>query len=87
MKKPVFDAEKLKKDQIEEIYIYLSQAYYKSEQYINAVHALILPEKKGVTVHLCLHLEQSATGKQIKKVPRSMPSVEVQSFSLKMPHF
>ncbi len=29
VKKPVFDPEKLRKDQIEEIYIYLSQAYYK----------------------------------------------------------
>jgi tetratricopeptide (TPR) repeat protein len=40
VKKPVFNAEKLRKDQIEEIYIYLSQAYYKAEQYMNTVHAL-----------------------------------------------
>jgi len=46
-KKPVFDPEKLRKDQIEEIYIYLSQAYYKAEQYINAVHALDSAGEKG----------------------------------------
>jgi tetratricopeptide (TPR) repeat protein len=46
-KKPLFDPEKLRKDQIEEIYIYLSQAYYKSEQYINAVHALDEAGEKG----------------------------------------
>ena len=47
VKKPVFDAEKLRKDQIEEIYIYLSQAYYKAEQYINAVQALDSAGEKG----------------------------------------
>ena len=47
VKKPVFDPEKLRKDQIEEIYIYLSQAYYKSEQHINAVHALDSAGEKG----------------------------------------
>lgn len=47
VKKPVFDAEKLRKDQIEEIYIYLSQAYYKSEQYMNTVHALDAAGEKG----------------------------------------
>ncbi len=47
VKKPVFDPEKLRKDQIEEIYIYLSQAYYKAEQYINAVHALDSAGEKG----------------------------------------
>lgn len=47
VKKPVFDPEKLRKDQIEEIYIYLSQAYYKAEQYINAVHALDAAGEKG----------------------------------------
>ena len=36
VKIPVFDPEKLRKDQIEEIYIYLSQAYYKAEQYMNS---------------------------------------------------
>ncbi len=46
-KKPLFDPEKLRKDQIEEIYIYLSQAYYKAEQYINAVHALDAAGEKG----------------------------------------
>jgi tetratricopeptide (TPR) repeat protein len=45
--KPVFDPEKLRKDQIEEIYIYLSQAYYKAEQYINTVHALDAAGEKG----------------------------------------
>ncbi len=45
--KPVFDPEKLRKDQIEEIYIYLSQTYYKAEQYINAVHALDAAGEKG----------------------------------------
>jgi tetratricopeptide (TPR) repeat protein len=45
--KPLFDPEKLRKDQIEEIYIYLSQAYYKAEQYINAVHALDAAGEKG----------------------------------------
>ncbi len=47
VKKPAFDPEKLRKDQIEEIYIYLSQAYYKAEQYINAVHALDAAGEKG----------------------------------------
>jgi len=47
VKKPVFDPEKLRKDQIEEIYIYLSQAYYKAEQYMNAVHALDAAGEKG----------------------------------------
>jgi len=47
VKKPVFDAEKLRKDQIEEIYIYLSQAYYKAEQYMNTVHALDAAGEKG----------------------------------------
>lgn len=47
VKKPVFDPEKLRKDQIEEINIYLSQAYYKAEQYLNAVHALDAAGEKG----------------------------------------
>lgn len=47
VKKPVFDAEKLRKDQIEEIYIYLSQAYYKAEQYMNTVHALDAAGERG----------------------------------------
>jgi tetratricopeptide (TPR) repeat protein len=47
VKKPVFDPEKLRRDQIEEIYIYLSQAYYKAEQYIDAVHALDAAGEKG----------------------------------------
>lgn len=44
---PVFDPEKLRKDQIEEIYLYLSQAYYKAEQYLDAVHALDAAGVKG----------------------------------------
>ncbi|GIT98747.1 lipopolysaccharide assembly protein LapB [Sulfurovum sp. TSL1] len=47
VKKPVFDPEKVRKDQIEEINIYLSQAYYKAEQYLNAVHALDAAGEKG----------------------------------------
>ena len=47
IKKPLFDPEKLRKDQIEEIYMYLSQAYYKAEQYIDAVHALDSAGEKG----------------------------------------
>lgn len=47
VKKPLFNAEKLRKDQIEEIYIYLSQAYYKAGQYLNAVDALDAAGKKG----------------------------------------
>ena len=47
VKKPAFDPEKLRKEQIEEIYIYLSQAYYKAEQYIDAVHALDAAGEKG----------------------------------------
>lgn len=47
IKKPAFDPEQLRKDQIEEIYLYLSQAYYKDEQYINAVHALDAAGEKG----------------------------------------
>ena len=47
VKKPVFDPEKLRKDQIEEIYIYLSQAYYKAEQYISAAQALDAAGEKG----------------------------------------
>ena len=47
VKKPLFDAEKLRKDQIEEIYIYLSQAYYKAGQYMNTVHALDKAGQKG----------------------------------------
>jgi len=47
VQKPVFDPEKLRKDQIEEIYIYLSQAYYKAEQYIYAAQALDSAGEKG----------------------------------------
>ncbi|MDD2399372.1 MAG: tetratricopeptide repeat protein [Sulfurovum sp.] len=47
IKKPIFDPEKLRKDQIEEIHIYLSQVYYKAGQYINAVQALDAAGDKG----------------------------------------
>jgi len=47
VKKPLFDAEKIRKDQIEEIYIYLSQVYYKAGEYINAVKALDAAGEKG----------------------------------------
>lgn len=47
IKKPLFDPEKLRRDQIEEIYIFLSQAYYKSERYLDAVHALDNAGQKG----------------------------------------
>ncbi|MFT7879320.1 MAG: hypothetical protein ABXS91_02910 [Sulfurimonas sp.] len=47
VKKPVFDPEKLRKEQIEEIHLYLSQAYYKAEQYLDAVHALDAAGEKG----------------------------------------
>ena len=47
VRKPVFDPEKLRKDQIEEIYIYLSQAYYKAQQYMDTVHALDAAGEKG----------------------------------------
>jgi len=47
VKKPLFDPEKLRKDQIQEIYIYLSQAYYKAEEYINAAQALDAAGEKG----------------------------------------
>ncbi|HFS85055.1 MAG TPA: tetratricopeptide repeat protein, partial [Epsilonproteobacteria bacterium] len=47
VKKPVFDAEKLRKDQIEEIYLFLSQAYYKAGVYLNAAAALDSAGDKG----------------------------------------
>ena len=47
VKKPVFNPEKLRKNQIEEIYLYLSQAYYKAERYLKAVHALDAAGEKG----------------------------------------
>lgn len=46
-KQPVFDPEKLRKDKIEELYIYLSQAYYRNEQYLNTVYALDKAGSKG----------------------------------------
>lgn len=46
-KKPAFDPEKIRKEQIEELYIYLSQAYYRNEQYLDAVYALDAAGDKG----------------------------------------
>lgn len=45
--KSVFDAEKLRKDQIEELYVYLSQTYYKMERYMDAAGALDAAGNKG----------------------------------------
>jgi tetratricopeptide (TPR) repeat protein len=47
VKTPVFDPEKLRRDQIEEIYLYLSQAYYKAGEYLDAVRALDAAGEKG----------------------------------------
>ncbi len=44
---PPFEPEKLRREQIEDLYIYLSQVYYKSERYIDAVHALDSAGSKG----------------------------------------
>lgn len=46
-KKPLFDPEKLRKNEIEELYIYLSQAYYKAERYRDAANALDAAGDKG----------------------------------------
>jgi len=46
-KKPVFDAEKLRREKLEELYIYLSQAYYKNKQYIKTVEALDKAGQRG----------------------------------------
>jgi len=44
---PPFEPEKLRRDQIEELYIYLSNAYYKNGQYVAAVQALDSAGSKG----------------------------------------
>lgn len=46
-KKPVFDPEKLRKNEIEELYIYLSQAYYRAEHYQDAANSLDAAGDKG----------------------------------------
>lgn len=42
-----FEPEKLRKAKIEELYIYLSQAYYRSEQYLSTVQALDAAGERG----------------------------------------
>jgi len=44
---PAFEPEKLRKAKIEELYIYLSQAYYRSGQYINTIQALEAAGERG----------------------------------------
>lgn len=44
---PAFDAEKVKKDKIEKLYLYLSQAYYKIQDYANTVKSLDLAGTRG----------------------------------------
>ncbi len=44
---PAFEPEKLRREKIEELYIYLSQAYYRNEQYLNAVQSLDAAGEKG----------------------------------------
>lgn len=44
---PAFKPEKLRKEKIEELYIYLSQAYYRNGQYINTVEALDSAGERG----------------------------------------
>jgi tetratricopeptide (TPR) repeat protein len=46
-KEPDFDPEKVKKEKIEKLYIYLSQAYYKAKEYKNSVEALDLAGELG----------------------------------------
>lgn len=46
-KAPTFNPEKLRKDTITGLYIYLSQAYYRNKQYLNTVYALNKAGKKG----------------------------------------
>jgi len=43
----VFNPEKLRRDKIEELYIYISQAYYRNNQYLQTVKALNKAGKKG----------------------------------------
>ncbi len=44
---PAFEPEKLRREKLEELYIYLSQAYYRNAQYIEAVNALDKAGKRG----------------------------------------
>lgn len=44
---PAFDAEKIKKEKVEELYIYLSQAYYRNKQYQETIMALDNAGSKG----------------------------------------
>jgi len=44
---PVFDPEKLRKEKIEELYIYLSQAYYRNGQYLETIQALDAAGQRG----------------------------------------
>jgi len=44
---PAFNPEKLRKEKLEELHIYLSQAFYKHKQYIYAVEALDLAGERG----------------------------------------
>lgn len=46
-KEPDFDPEKLRKEKIEELYIYLSQAYYKNEAYLSTIDALNKAGQRG----------------------------------------
>lgn len=46
-KKPIFDAEKLRREKLEELYLYLSQAYYRDSQYLASVEALDRAGKRG----------------------------------------
>lgn len=44
---PLFEPEKLRRAKIEELYIYLSQAYYRKGEYINTVEALDAAGERG----------------------------------------
>lgn len=44
---PAFNPEKLRREKIEELYMYLSQAYYRNSQYLLAVNALDKAGKRG----------------------------------------
>lgn len=45
--KPAFNPQKLKREKIEELYLYLSQAYYKNKQYLETVDALDKAGERG----------------------------------------
>ncbi|GEM_PF-401295 len=46
-KEPPFDPEALRKDKLQELYLYLSQAYYKDKQYLKTVEALDQAGERG----------------------------------------